>query len=58
MEIFRKIQNYNYSTQARVQRVRQAFGQYANKCEGVNNRGKTRKILKPKNGPTEYLTNV
>ena len=36
------------ATQARVQRARQAFGQYVNTCEGINFGAKPKKIRKPK----------
>jgi hypothetical protein len=32
-----------------VDRVRQAFGQYANKCEGINHGAKPMQIQRPKN---------
>jgi hypothetical protein len=36
------------ATQARVQRARQAFGQFINKCEGINYGAKPMKKRKPK----------
>jgi hypothetical protein len=36
------------ATQARVNRARQAFGQYVNACEGINHGAKPMKIRKPK----------